>query len=180
MIDKERIKKAESNVSRYLEDFLLKKEKNETAKTMYIKNSELSLETSQRLLELEDENYKPYLWVIVASYYSMFYITNAVLLNMGYKIGDKICHKIAEDCLIALVKDKLKKELLEEYETAKDEALEIISLRVDSIIESFKFEREKRSIFQYQMDEDVKKSKALTSLERAKRFVFEMKKLLKS
>jgi len=68
---------------------------------------------------------------------------------------------------------------LEEYETAKEEALEIISSKVDSIIESFEFEREKRSVFQYQMGEDLKKSKAITSLDRAKKFVFEMKKLLK-
>ncbi len=179
MIDKERIKKAESDVSKYLEEFLLKKEKNETAKNMYVKNSELSLETAQRLLELEDEKYKPYLWIIVAAYYSMFYIANAVLLSLGYKAGDKISHKVTEDCLIVFVRNKLKKEILEEYETAKEEALEIISSKVDSIIESFEFEREKRSVFQYQMGEDLKKSKAITSLDRAKKFVFEMKKLLK-
>ena len=179
MIDQKRIKEAESNIAKYLEEFLLKKEKNETAKNMYIKNSELSLETSQKLLELESEDYKPYLWVIVTAYYSMFYIANAVLLSLGYKVGDKISHKITEDCLMAFARNKLKKELLEEYETTKEEALEIISSKVDLIIESFEFEREKRSVFQYQMDEDVKKSKAITSLERAKRFVFEMKKLLK-
>ena len=39
-------------------------------------------------------------------------------------------------------------------------------------------EREKRSKFQYQMDKQAKRSKAHTSLERAKEFVFEMKKLL--
>jgi uncharacterized protein (UPF0332 family) len=43
---------------------------------------------------------------------------------------------------------------------------------------SFDLEREKRSRFQYQMDEEIQKCKAQTSLERAKLFVFEMKKLL--
>lgn len=52
-IDQKRIKEAESNIPKYIEEFLLKKEKNETARNMYVKNCELSLETSQRLFELE-------------------------------------------------------------------------------------------------------------------------------
>jgi len=123
MIDKERIKKAESDVSKYLEEFLLKKEKNETAKNMYVKNSELSLETAQRLLELEDEKYKPYLWIIVAAYYSMFYIANAVLLSLGYKAGDKISHKVTEDCLIVFVRNKLKKKYWKNMKQLKKKLL---------------------------------------------------------
>jgi len=37
---------------------------------------------------------------------------------------------------------------------------------------------EKRSVFQYETTEEIKKAKAKTSLERAKRFAFEMEKLL--
>ena len=73
---------------------------------------------------------------------------------------------------------ELKKELLEEYEEIKEDALELISSQVDSLLKTFDFEREKRSRFQYRMDEEIKKGKALTSLQRAKHFVFEMKKLL--
>ena len=68
---------------------------------------------------------------------------------------------------------------MEEYEDVKDEALELISYKVDNVITSFDFEKEKRSKFQYQMSEKIKKNKAVTSLERAKSFSFEMKKLLK-
>lgn len=178
MLDKKRIKEAESNVKQYLEEGLLKKTKNETAKKMYIENSNLSLETAKKLLELEDANYKPYLWTIVASYYAMFYLANAVLLELGYKVGGKISHKITADALIVFVRNKLKKELLESYEETKEDALELISSKVDTLIQSFNFELQKRSKFQYQMDEEVKKGKATTSLERAKTFVFEMKKLL--
>ncbi len=178
MLDKKRIKEAESNVNNYLEEGLLKKQKNETAKQMYLENSELSLKTAQKLLNLEDENFKPYLWVIVSSYYAMYYIVNAVLLNIGYKIGDRISHKVASDSLIVFIKDKLKKELLEEYENTKEEALELISTKTDEILKYLDYEREKRSKFQYQMDEKIKKTKALTSLKRSKEFVFEMKKLL--
>ena len=145
---------------------------------MYIENSELSLETAQKILSLETATYKPYLWIIVSSYYAMYYIANAVLLDLGYKVGDKISHKVTIDALIVFVRDKLKKELFEEYEDIKEDALELISSKADSLLQSIDYEREKRSKFQYQMDEQVKKSKALTSLERAKTFVFEMKKLL--
>ncbi len=178
MLSKERIKEAESNVKRYLEESLLKKQKNETARQMYVENSNNSLETTQKLLTLETDTYKPYLWIIVSSYYAMYYIANAVLLKIGYKVGDKISHKITSDALIVFVRDKLKKGLIEEYENIKDDAMELISSKADSLLQSFDYEREKRSKFQYQMDEQIKKSKAMTSLDRAKTFVFEMKKLL--
>ncbi|MDD5651098.1 MAG: hypothetical protein PHF86_11895 [Candidatus Nanoarchaeia archaeon] len=178
MLSDKRIKEAESNVRQYLVEGLLKKQENETAKEMYVENSDLSLETAQKLLSLETSTYKPYLWVIVSSYYSMYYIANAVLLNNSYKVGDKISHKVTSDALIVFIRDKLKKDLIEEYEDIKENALELISSKADFILQSLDFEREKRSKFQYQMDEQAKKSKALTSLDRAKQFVFELKKLL--
>ncbi|MBN2368395.1 hypothetical protein JXC34_05235 [Candidatus Woesearchaeota archaeon] len=178
MLDEKRIQEAKSNVDKYLEDTLLKKETNETAKKMYIENSNLSLETANRLSNIESLDFKPYLWIIVTSYYSMYYIANAVLLNIGYKVGTKVSHKVTSDALIVFVRNKLKKELIQDYEDEKETALEIISIKTDSIIQSFELERGKRSKFQYQMDEEIKKGKAMTSLDRAKKFVFEMKKLL--
>lgn len=178
MLDEKRIKEAENNVKSDLNEGLLKKQTNLTAKKMYIENSTLSLETAQKLLSLEDKSYKPYLWIIVCSYYSMFYIANAVLLELGYKVEKKISHKVTSDALIVYVRNKLKKELLSEYENIKEDALGLISSKTDLLFESFDSERDKRSIFQYQMEEEIKKGRALTSLERAKTFVFEMKKLL--
>lgn len=178
MFNDKRIIEAESNVRRYLQEGMLKKQKNETAKLMYIENSNLSLETAQKLLSLESDAYKPYLWVIVTSYYSMYYIANAVLLDLGYKVGDKISHKVAGEALIVFARHKLKKEFIEEYENIKEDALELISSKTDALLESFDLERGKRSTFQYETDERAKKEKALTSLSRAKTFVFEMKKLL--
>ena len=40
------------------------------------------------------------LWVIVISYYAMFYAANAVLLHLGYRTGEKIAHKVTSDALI--------------------------------------------------------------------------------
>ncbi len=175
MIDKERRKEASQNFAQYLQDRLIKKEKNETAKAMYTKNADLSLNLAE---ECMNSSLKPYVWVVVISYYSMFYIANAVLLELGYKTGDKVVHKVTNDALIVLVADKLKKGLLEEYETAKEDALEIASIKSDEIIESYGLEMGKRSRFQYDMTESIQEQKANTSLKRARQFMLEMKKLL--
>jgi len=174
MLDEKRIKEAENKVRRYLDEGLLKKSYNEAAFLKYLENSELSLETAQRLFDSENSKYHPSLWVIVTSYYSMFYIANAVLTKLGYKVGDHGSHSVTSDALIVFIRNKLKKELLEEYEDTQNDALEL----TDNIIGLYDLELDKRSRFQYRMDEEIKRGKAITSLERAKRFVYEMKKLL--
>src|SRR3989344_921707 len=113
MIDAKRKKEAQQNFAQYLQDGLIKKEKNETAKAMYLKNADLSLNLAE---ECMNSGLKPHIWVVVISYYSMFYIANAVLLELGYKIRDKIVHKVTNEALLVLVVDKIKKGLLEEYE----------------------------------------------------------------
>ena len=176
LIDKERMKEAQGNFSMYLEDRLLKKEFNQLAKDKYLKNADLSINTAQELMQ---STLKPHLWVIVVSYYSMFYIANAVLLHYGYKTQGKIAHKVTSDSLIVLALNKLKKELLENYEEIQQDALEIANAKAESIVNSYSLELDKRSRFQYNMLEQTKESKAATSFKRASEFVFEMKKLLK-
>ena len=53
MLDEKRIKEAELNTKQYLQEGLIKRQKNDTAKIMYIQNSDLSLQTAQKLLSLE-------------------------------------------------------------------------------------------------------------------------------
>ena len=176
MIDEKRKKEAQSNFSRYLQEGLLKKEHNELAMNKYLENADLSLKTANELMQ---SPLKPYLWVIVTSYYSMFYMANAVLLSYGYKTQDKIAHKVTSNALIFLVLDKLRKELLEDYEAIQKDAMEIAGAKAESVIESYSLELDKRSRFQYNMLEQTKEAKAQTSLKRASEFVFELKKLLK-
>lgn len=177
MIDEKRKKEAKNNFDQYLMEGLIRKGKNELAKTKYFENAELSLKVANELINSQT---KPYLWVIVASYYAMFYMANAVLLHLGYKTGEKIIHKVTSDALIVLVLDKLKKELLEDYELIKQDALEIASIKAENIIQNYELEKEKRSTFQYNMLEQTKESKARTSLKRANDFVFEIRKIMKS
>lgn len=174
MLDKERIKEAETNVKGYLKEGLLKeKSLDENILNILRKNSQESLMVADLVLK---EDLSP-LWVIVSSYYSMYYIANVVLLKLGYKVGSAVSHKVTSDALIVFVRNKLTKSLLEDFEDAKSEAMDLANL-TDNIIESFDFERKKRSTFQYNMTGPVKKSKAQTSLERAKKFNLEFEKLL--
>jgi len=122
------------------------------------------------------KNNKSDLWVIVTSYYSMFYIANAVLYKRGLKVGDTSAHAVAANSLIVYVKDNLKKSLIEEFTEAMTDAQ--MTMKTEKLITSYFQEKKKRGTFQYNMTTELKKSKAETSLNRAKEFVLSLKKLL--
>jgi len=141
MLDDKRIREAEKSVKSYIEDQLLWKNKffkKEILET-YNRNYEESINLAQKVFEQDLSN----LWVVVISYYSMYYISNAVLYKIGYKVGSKVSHKVTSDALIVLIRNKLKKSLLEDYEEAKEEALEIIGRKTNEIIGSFDKEMER-------------------------------------
>ncbi|MFH1511504.1 MAG: hypothetical protein ABIF10_07470 [Candidatus Woesearchaeota archaeon] len=173
MLDKERIKEAEVNVKSYLQEGLLRKaEKNNDVINILLTNGKESLKVAEEIQSISD------LWVIVCSYYAMFYYANAALLSIGYKVGDKICHKVTADALISFVRQKLKDSLIEEYEETREEALRLAGLKADLLIESFDFERKKRSLIQYKTLDVDKRARAETSLKRGKEFTREMEKML--
>ena len=60
--------------------------------------------------------------------------------------------------------DRIRKGLLEEYEDAKEDALEIASIRSEEIVSFYALEMDKRSRFQYNMTESIQEQKARTSL----------------
>lgn len=140
----------------------------------YMRNHGESLELAEHIRANNLSN----LWAVVISYYSMFYIANAVLCKLGYKVGTKQAHKVTADALIEFVRNKLKASLLEGYEESRNDALEIAGAKADEIIGSFDKERVKRSVFQYETTEEIKKTKAETSAKRAKEFSLEMHKLI--
>src|SRR3989344_2577095 len=146
MIDAKRKNEAQKNFRRYLDEGLLVKQTDILAKNKYVGNAELSLRTAQELMQ---SSIKPHLWVIVTSYYSMFYMANAVLLHLGYKTQEKIVHKVTSDALIVLVLHRLKKGILEHYESAQKDAMELASIKAEEVIQHYDLELEKRSTFQY-------------------------------
>ncbi|GIU68819.1 MAG: hypothetical protein KatS3mg002_0055 [Candidatus Woesearchaeota archaeon] len=173
MLSEKRIKEAESNVNKYLKEGLLKKSDfNKQILDILKKNADESLEVAIFL----NKNNKSSLWIIVVSYYSMFYLANALLYRLGYKVGDKIAHKVTADALMIFAREKIKDALIEGYEEIRDEAL--AKMKSDELIEYFDFERRKRSFIQYNTPEEIKISKVKTSLERAKEFMFQISKLL--
>ena len=175
MLDTNRIREAESNVKSYLEEGLIKKAiTDKQVIDILLRNAKESL----RVAEESHQKNLSELWVIVCSYYAMYYYANAVLRKLGYKIGEKSVHKVTSDAIIAYVRGKLKESLIEEYEETREEALNLAGIKADALIESFEFERNKRSVIQYKTIEIEKQSKAKTSLQRAKEFTREMEKLL--
>ena len=176
MLKDKRIKEAQDDVKEYLREGMLKKTSSSDPVVMRIlvNNSKESLKVAGILFKNNHSD----MWTIVCSYYSMYYMANAVLYKHGYKVGEKISHKVTADALIVYIRNKLKKTLLDDYENAFAEALNLAGIRSDELVDTFDKERIKRGRIQYNTSEEVKHSKAQTSLDRAKKFIFEMEKLL--
>ena len=171
MLSKQRVEEAEKNVKSYLQDGLIKKEPfRKIVYDTYMRNHRESLIAARKLLNENVSN----LWAVVISYYSMFYIANAILYKSGYKVGSKVAHKVTADALIVFVRKKLKDALIEDYQVATEEALTLS----DNLLQNYDYERVKRSIFQYETTEEIKKTKAETSLARAEEFSKEIEKML--
>jgi len=122
------------------------------------------------------------LWVINASYYSMFYMARALLENEGIKIkADLSIHSVTFDAIINFfyLNNKLQKRIVEDYIAAKAEANELLGKqKVDQLMEDYFHEKRKRGIFTYNTKETVIKAKAITSIERAIRFNEEIGKII--
>ena len=170
-MDEKRIKIAESNFKKYLEDGLIRKsEFEDVIYETYFRNSLESLNSANNLFE----NKISFLWVVIASYYSMFYIACAYIYKRGYKTSHEIVHQIINESLIVLARHDLEKHFLEEYQEEKEKALSAS----ENLLNSYEFEKIKRSSFQYETTVMIKESKAKTSLERAKNFISVIRLLL--
>jgi uncharacterized protein (UPF0332 family) len=171
MLSNERIREAEQSVKSYLSDGLINKEKfSSIIFDTFMRNHRESLLVAKKLFDEQLSN----LWVIVTSYYSMFYLANALLYKLSYKVGPKVAHKVTSDALIVFVRNKLKDNLIEEYEIAASEAM-VLS---ETLLQNYDFERMKRSVFQYESTEEIKQTKAKTSLDRAQHFGVQIEKML--
>ena len=171
-MDEKRINLAEKNFGNYLSDGKIKKidRSNELIYNTYLRNARESLNVANQLFQNKTSS----LWVVVASYYSMFYIACAYLYKLGYKPGNELVHQVVNESLIVQARHKIKNHLLENYSEEKDKALVI----VDNYLTNYEREKGKRASFQYQTTEEIKESKAKTSLNRAKEFVELIREIL--
>jgi|SRR3989344_3834138 len=188
------LKVLESNINMYQNEGLFKKGDYSYLIEFYVRTTKKTLQTADALIQISEnnelkkklgllDNFETYLWVVTTSYYSMFYMVNALLSKQGIKLGDKIVHKVASDVFyFYFIKNKkIAKELYEIYEEAKDQALDLIkySEQAEKLFRDLESEREKRHRFQYDMTESIKRSYAETSFKRAKQFFNEIELLLK-
>ncbi|MBU0977609.1 MAG: hypothetical protein KKD18_04285, partial [Nanoarchaeota archaeon] len=184
----------ESNINAYQREGLFKKGEHAYLIDFYIKTAKKTLQTADALMQISEGNelknrlgllddFETYLWVITTSYYSMFYMVNALFSKQGIKLGDKIVHKVASDVFYFyfIRNKKIAKELFETYEEAKGQAMDLISYteQAEKLFQDLEFERDKRHKFQYNMTESIKRSYAQTSLKRAKDFSNEIEILIK-
>src|SRR3989344_1349324 len=203
MIKEKDLTNAEQNVKEYLQDGLLTKNNSHSEFVpFYIKNAQMSLQIAQYLHKLStDKEYKKsanftedfecYLWVVVTSYYSMFYTANALLAKTGLKVGEKFAHRITEDCLLFyfIKNNKLAKNLLETYKETKNEVLNLMNLneeqllkefqlKAQELIATFHYQRNKRGQFKYEITSNAKQHIAQLSIDRAKNFIQEINKTI--
>jgi len=190
-------------VKQYIDEGLLKVKDREARKfiSFFMKNAESSLQTASILQEISDDtnlknmlklsnDFETYLWVIVSSYYSMFYAATALLASQDIRATGQIVHKVTEDALIHFFVSNTKlARLLEQYEEARAIGLELIGReelmksmqkKADELVVAYESERKKRSKFQYDIGVEAKRGYSQTSLQRAREFVFEISKILKS
>jgi uncharacterized protein (UPF0332 family) len=195
MIDQKRIADAERNVKRYVQEGLLFLKRPGIAgySRFFLSNAETSLLTAKTLFEISSEQskkqtimlpetFESYLWVVVSSYYSMFYSALALLGSHQIKVGDKVAHKVVADTLISqYLSNKRLAKLIDAFEDERHNALELIGAeeKASELVESFEQERLKRHRLQYELGAEAKRNLAKTSLDRATAFVAEIRNILR-
>ena len=191
MLDK-KISQIKRRIESFAEKGIIKKEKEKDFVQFFLNNAKNSLETAELLLKVSTDNnfkntigipgFNGLLWVINSSYYSMFYTARVLLENEGIKIKTEMSiHSITFDALVYYfyLSGKLQKELIEDFAEAKEEASEILgSEKAKELIENYFYERRKREKFTYEMGNIVIQQKAKTSLDRARKFNEEIRKII--
>lgn len=127
-------------------------------------------------------NFTGFLWVVNASYYSMFYAARALLENDGVRIRtDASIHAVTFDALVHYfyLTGKLEKKLIEEFAEAEEDAAETLGRETaKGLMEDYFHEKRKRARFTYELGEIAMQEKAKTSLGRAKRFNEAIRKII--
>lgn len=192
MLDEKKLKEAENRVKQFISDGIIKSKGKPEHVDFFIKNADDSIDSAKALFELSTSaekqeslgftSFNGLLWVVNASYYSMFYMARALLENGGIKIKtDLSIHAVTFDAMIYYfyLTGRLQKELLEDFIEAKEDAAELLGKqKADELMEDYFFEKKKRGIFTYDMGTVLVESKAKTSLERAQKFRRELKKII--
>ena len=192
MLQEKKLKEAETRIKQFISDGTIKTKEKPEQVDFYLKNADDSIDSAKALFELSTNqdkqqylgftSFNGLLWVVNASYYSMFYMARALLENGGIKIKtDFSIHAVTFDSVIYYfyLTGKLQKELLDDFIEAKEDAAGLLGKqKADELMEEYFFEKKKRGTFTYDMGAILVQSKAKTSLERAQKFRRELKKII--
>lgn len=192
MLQEKKLKEAETRIKQFISDGTIKTKEKPEQVDFYLKNADDSIDSAKALFELSTNqdkqqylgftSFNGLLWVVNASYYSMFYMARALLENGGIKIKtDFSIHAVTFDSVIYYfyLTGKLQKELLDDFIEAKEDAAGLLGKqKADELMEEYFFEKKKRGTFTYDMGAVLVQSKAKTSLERAQKFRRELKKII--
>lgn len=192
MLDNKKLEQIKKRIKRFLDEGIISKKKNDLYVNFFLENSINSLETADALFKLSTElssseklgfvNFNGFLWVINASYYSMFYLARALIEKNKLKLNtEQSIHALTFDVLVYFffLTGRLKRILIDDLEYAKDEATQLLGQKkAEELINSYMSEKSKRAEFTYETGKRAMEAKAKTSLERAKRFNQEIRKII--
>lgn len=193
LIDERKQQEIARRVTQFLRDDIIKVRQPRDHVHFFRANAEDSLLTAQAVFELSTnvdyqnymgfKNFRGFLWVVNASYYSMFYIARALLAYEGIVLkSDVSIHSLTFDSLVHFfyANNRLQQKVIDAYVTAQDEAAKILGKeKADQMIQDYAWEKSKRATLTYETGEHAIKSKAQTSLKRAKFFNEEIRGLIK-
>lgn len=197
MLDDKKLEGIKKNIAMLRnEGEITKDEKNKKLVEFYIENALTSLNTAKILNDVSedasikkkfdfiDDSFETYLWIINASYYSMFYMAGALLAKTGIKLKSSI--GIHEKTFQALVfyfylTKKIARHYIEEFRESQEESQELLGMmqkKVKDLMLKYDFEMDKRARFTYNIGVKAKENKALTSLNRAVEFYNECLRII--
>jgi uncharacterized protein (UPF0332 family) len=202
MIDDKKLAEIKDDIPNLIDDGIIDKSKYHTKLSeFFVETAEKSLNAARLLFKTSTEkslmdvagfpNFDGYLWVINASYYSMFYMASAALSHGGVKIRSDIgVHKLTFKAFVYYyyLTKKITKKLVEEYLQAQQDSQELLGQeeihalaekKATELITEYGLEREKRRRFTYELERTQIATRAKTSLERASDFYREVSKLIK-
>ena len=190
MLDEQKLKRIERRVPGYVRDGLITRNKEQRFVKFFLRNARNSLKTAEMLTDAspkgmaDPEEYDGSLWVINASYYSMFYVARALLESAGIEIKtEQSVHGITFDAVVYYfyLNGKLQKKFVEDFAEATEEAAELLGReKAKELVESYMQERNKRGTFTYKTGAVAMKNKAFTSLERARKFNTAIREIIRT
>ena len=192
MLGDKKIKELQNRISNYIKEGVIKKDNKIEYVNFFLQNANKSLISAELLYKVStDKNtqetigfrdFEGHLWVINASYYSMFYLARALLESRGIKLEREVSiHLLTFDVLVYYfyLSGKLEKKFIEYYVLAEQEAAQLLGKeKAEKIIKDYLYEKNKRGEFTYDLGVIAIKAKAKTSLERARVFNEELQKIL--